>query len=578
LSDGRAYARSASRSAVAPSRFGCGSDGLPLLDQLTPLLADFLWRSDHRGRIDSVEFLNSYFPERIAKELRGLKLLGLLGSQDASDELDAARTAIEHGRSFRDLLLSFSDSSGQTCFLALCGQPRTNRSGSVVGYDGLGRAWTSRPFDTQQKSEMAYLLQVAEETRAREERLRREAEVLLRSLTELIKPATLTEKCLRLFEPFREFLRFDQAMILRHGVKGRLNVAAATDVSLVGQVVQDDSFFRSAVTSEGAVINDMIGGISTAGEIPDALKAYRSALLSIIRIGKESALLLAVHTEPNHFSDFDLRFMRRLSLIATEALQSDEQRTLAINASKLASLGEVIAGIAHEINQPLSVISMAAANIRHRLAGSEQSKWVETKADRIEQQIGHVGEIVKSIRSFAYPQKSPQATEALDLHELMRSVELLAIGGIRKRGISLELDIPEVCPRVQANSLGLQQVLVNLINNARDAIGDRQEAVGREFRGKIVISVVIPPGGARASLFVRDNGGGVPEHALNQVFDSFYTLKEQGKGTGLGLPICKTLIESVGGTIAIRNAGDGAEVEVCLKVADSIASDASAGA
>jgi signal transduction histidine kinase len=120
-------------------------------------------------------------------------------------------------------------------------------------------------------------------------------------------------------------------------------------------------------------------------------------------------------------------------------------------------------------------------------------------------------------------------------------------------------------------------VLVNLINNARDAIGDRMETAGPGFAGRIDIAVVPAEAGDQISLFVRDNGGGIPEHALNQIFDSFYTLKEQGKGTGLGLPICKTLIESVGGTIVIRNVGDGAEAEICLKVAEDSGNAASAG-
>jgi two-component system C4-dicarboxylate transport sensor histidine kinase DctB len=146
--------------------------------------------------------------------------------------------------------------------------------------------------------------------------------------------------------------------------------------------------------------------------------------------------------------------------------------------------------------------------------------------------------------------------EPLALDALLATVRLLANGGLLASGIELVVAVAPACPPVMANRIGLQQVLVNLINNARDAICARP--------GDGCICIAAGAGGGLVRLTVRDNGGGVPEEALSQVFDSFYTLKAEGQGTGLGLPICKMLVESFGGTIAISNAEDGAEVTVQL--------------
>jgi signal transduction histidine kinase len=414
-----------------------------------------------------------------------------------------------------------------------------------------------RVCEDRHRREVAYLLEQAELGRQREARARLEAEILLRGIVHLTRPLPFGDKCRRLFTAFRGGLEFDAAVLLRCGLKGRFYVTAANDDGLMGACAGAPALLQTALEEEALNVPDLADVEKAPGDQPSFIWSYRAALFSTIRIGKERALLSLLHHHPGHYSDFDLRLMRRLSVVATEALQSDIQRTMAVNASKLAALGEVIAGIAHEINQPLSVIGLGAANIRNLVEGSQQAEAVERKLTRIEEQVGLVGAIVKSIRAFAYPQRSAEPVEPLSLGELLATVRILATGGLRARGIELEIAVGPGCPPVMANRIGLQQVLVNLINNARDAICDRAGI------GCIRIAANAE-GGGLVRLTVRDNGGGVPEEALSQVFDSFYTLKAEGQGTGLGLPICKMLVESFGGTIAISNAEDGAEVTVQL--------------
>lgn len=532
--------------------------------RLLGLAADIYWRADEAQVLRDVESLAIQKLEQMIEIIRHKSLRQLL-DQAGRESRERALAALARGEPFREVSIPLAPFGGRG-HVVLSGCVSAGAPGRALFYEGTGR-FAAAGADSRHRREVAYLLEQAELGRRREERARREAEILLRSIAQLTRPVSFAEKCRQLFKAFRGALDFDTAVLLRYGVKGRFYVTAASDEGLVGACAGAHSLLQAALEEEALNVPDLADIEDAAGDLQSLIWSHRAALFSTIRIGKERALLALLHRHPGHYSDFDLRLMRRLSVVATEALQSDIQRTMAVNASKLAALGEVIAGIAHEINQPLSIIGLSAANIRNLLKGSPQAPAVERKLARIEEQVGLVAAITKSIRSFAYPQKSAERVEPVSLDELLGTVRILSVSGLRSKGIELEVEVPPGCPRVMANRIGLQQVLINLINNARDAIDDRMAAADAGFSGRIRISVVVE-GGGFVRLCVRDNGGGIPPQALNQVFDSFYTLKEEGKGTGLGLPICKMLVDGFGGNIALANVEGGAEVTVQLAVAE----------
>jgi CheY-like chemotaxis protein len=137
----------------------------------------------------------------------------------------------------------------------------------------------------------------------------------------------------------------------------------------------------------------------------------------------------------------------------------------------------------------------------------------------------------------------------------------------RALGIRLERDLPARCRNVSGHRFKLEQVILNLLSNARDAAAARAERAareGREFVPEVSVGVAEDCETGTVILSVSDNGGGVPEDVLDEIFDPFFTTKAEGHGTGLGLSISYSIIDTMGGRIEVRNAEDGARFDVIL--------------
>lgn len=242
--------------------------------------------------------------------------------------------------------------------------------------------------------------------------------------------------------------------------------------------------------------------------------------------------------------------------------------------SKLASLGELATGLAHEINQPLGVIRLAAANA---LAGMKQGfspEYMQSKLERILQQTVRMSQIIDHMRIFG--RKSDG--------ELLPSCPREAIeGALQVMGAQLRLDNTQVTvdcpvgpPRVLCRQEQLEQVLINLLQNARDAVRDRRAATGRQFVGNIAIAVKADPASAGAGPMVRldisDNAGGIPAGIIERVFQPFFTTKPPGMGTGLGLSVSFGIVRDHGGILTAANGPDGAVFTIRLPSAPRPAS------
>ncbi len=229
-----------------------------------------------------------------------------------------------------------------------------------------------------------------------------------------------------------------------------------------------------------------------------------------------------------------------------------------VQAGKLAALGQMSAALSHEINQPLAAVKSYAENAATFL-DRDRPDDARENVSRISQMADRMAAISGNLRNFARrPQESigPVPADAVidDTFGLMAAQ-------IRKAGAVVEIVRPERPVWVMGGRLRLQQVMVNLVSNALDAM-EGMEAP------RIEIAVVETGGGAR--IAVRDHGPGLPEALIEQVFDPFFTTKRPGKGLGLGLSISFNIVEDFGGTLAARNhAGGGAEFTVDLRRAEA---------
>ena len=237
-----------------------------------------------------------------------------------------------------------------------------------------------------------------------------------------------------------------------------------------------------------------------------------------------------------------------------------------IQASKLATLGEMATGMAHELNQPLNVIKMAADSSIERIGdGRFDAEYAHGKFARISAQVDRAAAIIDHMRIFG--RRADEKMGEIDVREAVSGALGLVERQLRLRNIEVETTFAERCRKVLGHAVQLEQVVLNLVANARDAIEANRPSP--ETPGKITLIVEDTDPEERIRLIVRDTGGGIPCDALPRVFEPFFTTKETGKGTGLGLSISYGIITDMGGVIEAANSADGAEITITLPAADA---------
>jgi C4-dicarboxylate-specific signal transduction histidine kinase len=223
----------------------------------------------------------------------------------------------------------------------------------------------------------------------------------------------------------------------------------------------------------------------------------------------------------------------------------DKQEQL-VQAGKLATLGELTTGVAHELNNPLNNIGLFVGNVidQIRIGGSEQTLDLEhahQNLDRAMSQVRKATEIISHLRTFG--RTAPVSREPVSVNEVIMHALSLMQEQLRLRDIDVALDLSPESPIVAASPIQLEQVFINLLTNARDALGDVPG--GR----RIEIRSTVRPGWT--DVTVRDSGPGIPPGLEQRIFDPFFTTKGVGKGTGLGLAITYGILKDHGGSIAV---------------------------
>ena len=228
-----------------------------------------------------------------------------------------------------------------------------------------------------------------------------------------------------------------------------------------------------------------------------------------------------------------------------------------LRAERLASVGRLAAGIAHEVGNPLGAISAYAELARGRLAGRADLVEAEDFLVRIGVEAARIDAIVRDLLDFARP--GALALGPVRVADALEAAARLAGVQERCRGVELEVALPEALPPVLADERRLAQVFLNLLLNAGDAMGGagRLRVAGRIEAGMVVVEV-------------DDSGPGIDPAVRTRIFEPFFTTRETGRGTGLGLAVCHGILESFGGTIDAGEApGGGARVTLHLRAAEA---------
>jgi signal transduction histidine kinase len=247
----------------------------------------------------------------------------------------------------------------------------------------------------------------------------------------------------------------------------------------------------------------------------------------------------------------DLEQIGRL-IIFDDITDRDELERRLVQADKLSSIGLLAAGVAHEVNTPLAVISTYAQMLAKQISGDEQKFKL---LDKIAKQTFRASEIVNSLLSFS--RTSPTEFVEVDLNKVIRETLTLIEHQLEKASIEVKLTLESGLPGVKANSGKLQQVFLNLFLNARDAM---------ETGGTLAIRTWNEDGFAR--IEVADSGQGIPPEHLERIYDPFFTTKGSRKGTGLGLSVTYGIVREHGGAIRVESRpGAGARFHVELPLA-----------
>ena len=239
----------------------------------------------------------------------------------------------------------------------------------------------------------------------------------------------------------------------------------------------------------------------------------------------------------------------------TKRLEAEQQL---IQGSKMATLGEMATGVAHELNQPLSVIKTASSYFIKKIKKAEPipEEILKTMAEEIDSHVDRAGKIISHMRQFG--RKSDLGLEDVRINDVLQRTFEIFSQQLKVRGIEVEWSLSENLPVISADPDRLEQVFINLLINARDAIMDRPEDPGTDGAGKkIFLHSRLEKN--RVVVEVCDTGVGIPSSYMDKIFEPFFTTKEVGKGTGLGLSISYGIVKDFGGTIqAAKNEPNGA--------------------
>jgi len=238
------------------------------------------------------------------------------------------------------------------------------------------------------------------------------------------------------------------------------------------------------------------------------------------------------------------RMVQRIARADREKEMMNEQ---VIEAGKLASVGELAAGIAHEINNPMAIMVEEAGWIEDLLQEEEFQEGANLdEFKRAVKQIKTQGKRCKEIthKLLSFARKTDPAIKVVQLNDLVEEIVALCEQRAKYSSIHINMNLMSPLPTIHASPSEMQQVLLNLINNAVDAM--------EKSGGSIDITTRLD--GAYVVLDVADTGPGIPQANLARIFDPFFTTKAVGKGTGLGLSICYGIIHKMGGEISVNSA------------------------
>ena len=275
---------------------------------------------------------------------------------------------------------------------------------------------------------------------------------------------------------------------------------------------------------------------------------------------KNQELMAAKQSLSNLNRELEQRVAERtadLTRETAERLQAMEELRIKdevlMQQSRQAAMGEMIGNIAHQWRQPLNAVGLLVQDLTLSYEyGNFSRDYLDTSTKKIMQLVRHMSQTIDDFRNFFTPDKEKSE---IVLANVVKKTLALVEGSLTDKGIRTEVSTQET-PPVTGHSNEFSQVLLNIISNAIDAFSEKPCA-----DPCICVKVFTERG--KAVVSISDNAGGIPDEVLGRIFEPYFTTKEQGKGTGIGLYMAKNIVEkSMNGSVTARNVGAGAEFRI----------------
>jgi signal transduction histidine kinase len=216
---------------------------------------------------------------------------------------------------------------------------------------------------------------------------------------------------------------------------------------------------------------------------------------------------------------------------------------------KLEALGTLSAGVAHEINNPLNVIINYGSLISRRL---DPGSSLFEHAQSIVEQSERIKAIVRNLLTFSRREKDPKSLS--DLSDIVKTTLSMTQTVLNKDQIALSIQLPEALPKIMCRSQEIIQVLINLVNNARDALNERYPGRDENKTASIYAAVIEKQGKRWMRTTVEDRGLGISPDIVHRIFEPFFTTKTRDKGTGLGLYVSHNIVKDHSGELWLESA------------------------
>lgn len=233
-----------------------------------------------------------------------------------------------------------------------------------------------------------------------------------------------------------------------------------------------------------------------------------------------------------------------------------------VQADKVKAIGELTAGISHEINNPLTVASGNMEILGFSLESAdlnEEREALTSCAQNVTEALDRINVIIQGLKGFLYKEKQ-EKKQYLDLREVVQDTLKLVESSFDDHKVELKIDIPEGPLVVLGHKVRLEQVLINLLQNSLDSVKGLRE------KGEVKLSLIKGEGHEGLSFHVYDNGSGVSEDIREKIFETFFTTKAMGEGTGLGLSLCRKIAEDHQGSLDYLSDSEGAHFKLTLPV------------